>query len=689
MSHPSGPTSNVRLNSGEQVRAARLDLFCIAAVVVVALATWWTHSTGLEVVSAAGGQTVWPMLDREATPALRDLDPMCHADELRQSLYMRGFQLTEWIGIPRPTALSASILLGIGLLVVGSIRLMRSLHPSAPPTAWLVFAVWNLASPATRTDLANFGGGLSHSGQMYAPAFGLGLIALGAALRRSWITFGIAIGIAGLCHLAVGLVFGACGFAMGMATLDRRNLPRMIAGCTIAAALAGGWFLQALDQLPDQMSDEDWLRFARFGNYHWYPIDWGGFGRLHHWGAATVFFSVILAGGSAALGTFRGGRGTAFWWGMGAALGLTVCGLLAGIVNEWPFIVKVGLHRASAVMTQLSAAAIAFQLIAWLGDRRLLFRVAGGVILVVATVRGVGPLMAFVMAGLCCIRLAVPGRRVIAAAGLLMVGWLVSLAFRGHIQTAADLLIGSSRWGGRGALRVALPGGVLSIAPWKATALLLGVVMAVGFVFRRARGWRGIRVGVGIVVLAMLSASWIPLTAQRLARLSELPRKTDFLAAQRWAAATTPWDATFFVDPADEYGFRECSGRPTFGTPHEWIHTSFLYTGSRASFEEGCRRASLFGVDLEAFMAEDPGIWGWIACRNALRTAIHAMPPEEMHRIAGMEAIDFVVLRRENAGAWGDVEPRFANDSYLIYSTNRTESPASAEEGVENYRTWN
>lgn len=654
--------------------SAKWKSVCWVALGVMVLLVWWAYSTELASTLASGAQTPWPMVDRWLDPELGRLDPTCHADELRQSLYMRGFLVTEWLGIDRTAALSFSMLLGFVILAMGSVALVQAFAPGAGPAAWLLFATWNLASPLPRVDLANFGGGLSPSGQMYAPALGLGLLALAAVIRRSWILFGCFVAAAALCHVAVAFYIGVIGAAMALASIRRADLPRLVVGLVIAVGVSGFWSVQVLGSLPDQMSAEDWLRHARFGNYHWFPFDLGLFGSLHtYWSGATIFLGLFLAGLVAApLVLERRVLRSQWLLGVAAAVVLTLVGLGASLFDTTPFLVKLGMHRASSIIIQLSMLVLALHLLRMV-ERGGIGRWVGILIILLCTRYGLGPLLALVVF-LVSIRSFPRGRRWIPwTAVVILASWLGSLWIRGHLGHWLGLLLGTSKYHGWASLQIMTISEPIVISRQLGLTLIIGtsvgLVLLAGFLDKK-RLWNSSVVPLLMGVVLLLAgahastAAWLRIQD---GATQGVDRHGDFLAAQLWARDNTAPRALFFVDPTDEYGFREYSRRPTFGTPREWIHTSFLYNGSKASFEEGLRRSSLFGVQPADFMANGPSMASYEKYRSAVREAIYARSPVWFTSLAAREGLDYLVFRAVNSGEWSDIEPLYENPSYRIY----------------------
>ncbi|MFB0987199.1 MAG: hypothetical protein QMB94_12945, partial [Phycisphaerales bacterium] len=444
------------------------------------LLVWSAYSTELASTLASGASTPWPMVDRWLDPELRTLDPSCHADELRQSLYMRGFLVTEWLGIDRTTAMAFSLLLGFVAVAYASVVLVRSFSPFSPPAAWLLFAMWNLATLVPKVDLANFTGGLTGLGQMYEPAFACGLLAIAAVLRRSWIVFGCFVAIGALCHIAIAFYFAAVAVVMALPALRREDWPRFAVGVLIAVGVSGAWAVGIAADMPEQMTKFDWMRYARFGNYHWFPVDLGLFGKLHHRSGFTIFLCIALCG-MVAIRFVKDRRRRRQWWlGVCAALVLTVAGIGAGIMGEEPAFVKLGMHRASAMVTQLSMLVVVLFLVEAVRSRGAV-ACLGILVVFFATAQGIGPAIALVLLILMLMQSTAGTRWVPLLAIGMLVAWLISVWFRGHLGGWQAIVLGTSRDSSWGDWRLIIFGDVIDVSrSWKWAIVLLAWIVVSG-----------------------------------------------------------------------------------------------------------------------------------------------------------------------------------------------------------------
>lgn len=76
-----------------------------------------------------------------------------------------------------------------------------------------------------------------------------------------------------------------------------------------------------------------------------------------------------------------------------------------------------------------------------------------------------------------------------------------------------------------------------------------------------------------------------------------------------WAKQNTDPSSVFFLPPDNDFfGWESFSERASVGKPMDWLHYSILYSRNQIQFNDGARKASLFGVDVQKFEIQDKSI---------------------------------------------------------------------------------
>ena len=74
---------------------------------------------------------------------------------------------------------------------------------------------------------------------------------------------------------------------------------------------------------------------------------------------------------------------------------------------------------------------------------------------------------------------------------------------------------------------------------------------------------------------------------------------------EHWAKTHTPRGTLFMPDPMHNYGWRQGSERPSYGSLREWLYTGWLYNSRRDVFQEGVQRFEALGLKLDDYYRMD------------------------------------------------------------------------------------
>jgi hypothetical protein len=119
-----------------------------------------------------------------------------------------------------------------------------------------------------------------------------------------------------------------------------------------------------------------------------------------------------------------------------------------------------------------------------------------------------------------------------------------------------------------------------------------------------------------------------------------------------WAKEKTPLDAVFLLPPDNKlFGWESFSERASIGKPMNWLHYSILYSRNEVRFEEGARKAKLFGVDIENTKLQK-GHENSVIVGNIILNQIYAnyrtFSDEDLKRVAGiLQATHLITENRE------------------------------------------
>ena len=239
---------------------------------------------------ALRGFSILEVLEADANPQAFERDfpggaRLTTANSPAVFLFRIGLQV---FGLSKMGMLYGMILLEIATLAGGAFLLWRSLLSlcGASPEQQLAGFVFScllavlLTSHLQRANLANFGFPFFH-GQFYGFADGLRLAGLAMVLQKRWLWGAAIYSLCFILHPIKGLI--GMAFALPFALLDWRAILsiRFAVGVAAIVSVIVIWSLQLLDNGGTNVPTDDFIAYTKTFQFHWYPMDFGLFGKLH------------------------------------------------------------------------------------------------------------------------------------------------------------------------------------------------------------------------------------------------------------------------------------------------------------------------------------------------------------------------------------------------------------------------
>lgn len=598
-----------------------------AIIVVMACLLSWQMIDGLKVRNI-GGFSPMHFIESQTNPEFAEVDFENGISELRASSIMRLYLL-----IPREFAgaLQCCVII-LGNLIVGSAffvlaRIIGQERLGVITCA--AVACYMMCCAVFDYNLARFGFPAVHNGQMYGISSGLVILAIAASLVSRWPSAFILIGVAFTGHSTLGAMGGLVVLVLySKALLSNHRLPgrREYAGGIASLAIISTWVIAFVIPLQHEglsMNDSDWTNWARIGNFHWYSLD---LGILTYKAFDYIVPFCFLVGSSFGLVKFViKDEAVVRSWRLAVltslALGLIGFGIM--IVWKWPLGIMLALPRATVFVLLLVLPVVVMGLlVVALEEKNKVVSTLAALMLMALIVGGGGrtvePLLAvaFLLGMLWSKRWGY----------LSWAGTLVSiLGFAISGKSTPDLahkIIGSD-W--------------LYVIP--ATLLLLLVV-------RFFSGYREKCFAFIVIVACTMYQT------DRYWHVGDTQRKAmaEVLTVQEWLRDHSARGALVHWPPFLSYAGRDYSGRASFGSPREWLHTSWLYSKNLASFEEGqARYTALTGKDATELVDGD---WkaigaGYERLIAAAREAYPSVITDEYLPYVRDNGINYIVTKQE------------------------------------------
>lgn len=569
-------------------------------------------------------------------------------DEMSKSLVANVLEQLGHTGLPDRVIAMLIVALEALVLMVGTARLARAANDDLPTWAVLAGALLMAAGTIASADFARW----FHPfyGSVYNFAFGLGLAALAAALeRRLWIA-GLLLGIAIAVHPIIAMFFGiAAGLAV-LADIRAYRLRDMALSAAIVAVLAAGWYLHAYDQagIVTQQADSTlFVQLTTLMSYHWHPLNLEILGN-RAWEVALPQIALI---GAVVLVVFRPWRelpvrDRQLVAAMSGLFLLSLVGLYLSATSENMLLIKLALHRASLVVLLIGVTLIVPRLAAAVTTAPLPIAIVAAALLLMPFWRphGLPVLGVALLAGVILItpRRSLFGNRKGALLALLSIALVCGALVLGGYGSAIEFDM------------AATVNGVTSDWFYLAAAAMLVACLArtplaVGF------------------ALAVAVLTWVPgLDSMRSPDLRS--RAQAFLETQQWANANTEVGSLFMIDPMIAYGWRQYSGRPSFGTLREWLYSGWIYNTDPRTMAEGIRRAELLGVNRDDFILSDgrSADDARAAISAKADAAFNGMSADELRSLAQQNDISFFVFDRSKRSDFEELAVVFQNDQFAV-----------------------
>ena len=549
---------------------------------------------------AAACLVYWRVLDNDLAGALNGYSPTTlmgdfwfkpqfaanypgGEDELFKSFILQAYPVAGALGISRSVMFTVMTALEVLVPAAGAAFATLRLNPLATPARAVITGLMICAGVLVSANLARWGH--PYYGSVYNYAYGAGLAGAALMLTTQPILGAALLGLTVAIHPLLGGLFGIFAGAGVLVAITRYRWRDLILAALVGIGIGGGWLLWTLRGAAvggGTIPATDFIAITKVMGYHWYPITQGIFGRIAYERFAPFLSFMIL------IAIYFGRERRALtllerqiFAGM-AALAMTTCiGIVAAEYSGIPFLVKLALHRASAVLLLVGGLFVAPGLLRDLAEGPWWRAILAAVVLAFCFFSPFG----------------VPVTLALILGGAVLVEQFLARRVRGALVTVLLLVAVAAIYlltSGNAALTDGLYTGLTTLMS-PPTLIAIATLAAARFIVPR------LSIPVAIAVLAML---WAPTLAQ-FGNDQQRDKARAYLAVQNWARQNTPVNALFMPDPGVAYGWREFSERPSFGSVREWLYAGWLYNSQRAVFDDGLERVEFLGYPIEKILAQD------------------------------------------------------------------------------------
>lgn len=543
--------------------------------------------------------------------------------------------------------------LEIIFLTSGAMFLTVTWFKDTHPFVLLVISSLLVLSWIRASNLAMFGNPAFY-GQYYGFADGLRLYAI-ALLFRNKYTYTAVV-------LCLGFMIHPLKTLFGFVFINGVYVSRLFKGVSLKTyfpfigfiLFSALWLIIWLGEGSiNQIDQNEFFRFSRFLNYHWYPQDLEILTSRHSQ-YTTPYIAAIIISLSVLI---RCELSIEIKKQVFAGLFVTILLSILGLVIAWyeisPTLIKASLQRASVLVLSIATILIVSQLFSDIKKYKTFFIALAVFILVAAFLgKNVWPIL---------------------SAQIYLIFTLTSSE-----NTNSPKFIKYSAWM---LLSLSL---VYEIWLWfhefqdfsfwiKQT---LWLILSLFFVFA-LNGIERIRISTEKILMIFILMGTIigcEYWASKNRRLTPnfIEWGKAYKEVQLWAKQSTPNNALFLLDPCFAYGWRDYSIRSSFGSIHEWYSTGWLYNGDKAAFDEGIERGKMLGLDLKKLIHKDKNLYvsevKKIICPIARKNYYEASG-ETVKKISNKYDIQYVVFHKFQAEKYGSIpdwEKVFENSHYTV-----------------------
>lgn len=625
-------------------RRAYVISFC--ALLASGCAVVWFRSLHNELAGALYGWSPTTLMASFWTdPAFALRDYPGGEEELLKSAAYFPLPFMGALGLPKWVVFPLLIALEVAALAAGAIFATRRLVSGATISVAAVAALLLVAGSLASANLARWG--QPYYGSVYNYAYGAGLAGVAYLLTDGVKRGSLLIAATYIIHPILGLFFGLFAAAGILTDLARYRWRELFGGALIFGLIVGAWTLYTMRgaQLSAAAIPADaFVAFSKMMGYHWFPVSMGVFGQI----AYERFVPFLSLSTLIALYLFhdrwlltRVERQVVA--GLATLSVVTVLGILMAEYSNTPFLIKLALHRASAVLLMFGALYVAQGLLGDLVGGSWWRAVPAAALMASVFVNPYGPPVALslLLAVIAIVR-DFPRRphAVLMAAILAVLIAMTWLFAEGYLQATPDLYS--------------------SISTFSAP-LFLGL-------FSALLALRVIRLGALTPIVLAVGAAFWAMTLMPIADASTRDKATAYLDIQRWAKANTPPGTLFMVDPGHAYGWREYSERPSFGSVREWLYAGWIYNSRRDVYDAGLERVAFVGLTIEEILrreAANPG-YGRARLPIDVQKLYYSASGDWFEAAARRFRIDYFVLDETMAAEVPGLETVYRNAGYSI-----------------------
>ena len=548
---------------------------------VTGFAYWLTQINFLDLYLSSTGFSPLAVIYSTFDPIVSKIDFPQGVHNLKKSLPVNVyFWFHAYTNFNLIHVMKAYMLFEIYLLLFAHYYFFTTVIKKNIPALSFIFTLIVSLSITQHMDLARFA--LPYIwGLYYTIAASLSIIGITMVLKnKPW--FAIAsFSLAVMTHPIISF-FGIATSSLIIVSRGFDNLKKYIIPSIIFIIINLIWFFSIYknsDIFSGNIPSDHWISLTKIFNYHWYPFSIGVFTTLsqsHFLPMLSVMLLYMFCRRRIKNNNFILSKEIDIFVILLSII--TLAGLIISYYEVSPFLVKLSLHRASNLLIVIALIPILYVLWLEINSGRIIKKSLAMLIFLSPITGSVGfPLVLSLLYTFMILIELFKKKKLIDNYILIFIFCLTLSIFFYYL----------------------LKGYHHKLLPGKNILWIISLIFVVFSLFKFPQA----KIFLIIIYISFLLpyANW----KKNLGFGSKINISNYEL--QLWAKNNTKKDELFMLYPTYYYGgWRDISQRASFGTLREWLHNTWIYESNFKAYEEGVRRFSLLGLELEKYILLEP-----------------------------------------------------------------------------------
>ncbi|WP_323594889.1 hypothetical protein [Aliarcobacter butzleri] len=525
---------------------------------------------------------------------------------------------------------------------------------------FFTFSLFCISGYTFYADLSRFG---EHyfAGLFYNIADSTRLISIALFLNRKFLLSSIFLSISLLTHPLYALIGGIFIFSIIIfyfKNFTKKDYIKIFSGALIFVLILTCIYFNIQTneylRISEKIPSEVFINWSLFGNYHWYPIEFGLFGIYHYenfLGFITISLLFLYSLYSKSQLNLIDKQVFIGWLSM---IFLTIVGIYFSWTKDSVFMIKLSLTRASLLALEISILYIVYRFVSDIIDKnqKLIIRSLSFVLLVSPFLIKVP--FSYGISILLIIYYLIVNRKSITI-NIYFMG-LLSLLTISIILLLYYYFLGYINWD----YYVNYLGSIYLIKIFFISFIIFNIINFVKYI-----KFSHIILGV-MICLSFLSYYWLDLRV--LLKNDERNFAQDYKEVQLWANKHSEESSIFILDPSLGSGWRLYSQRASFGTFREWTHNAWLYKEDYSIYKKGIEKLNEFEINLNDKRYDiSPKLRQFNNLNNDIEFKFYNFDNNWFDKIADKYGLNYIVKVKSKIIKDLNYKIIFENNSFIVY----------------------